>query len=140
MTWIIILTIVVVSALKILITCLPTPIVNWIVAKFEIHSKIELNAKVTIEGVEVKGESKKEIINIFNRATFLERYYIHPGNEHIFLHPQQEGKMLVINIKSKKYNVEILVYKQKGQVVVVKHYRKKLIAYSLLSKELQSIF
>jgi len=139
-TLVVILSIVVVSALKILITCLPTPVVNWIVSKFETHSKIDLDAKVTIGGTEIKGETKKELINNFNKATFLKKYYVHPGNEHYFLHPQKGGKIVVINTKIGKSDVDVLVYKYEDHILVVKDYKKKLIAYSLLSEELLIVF
>ena len=138
MTWVVILSIVVVSALKILITCLPTPVVKWLVSKFEVHTSIDLDAKVTVGGKEIVGKVKEELIDNFNKGTFLKKYYIHPGSEQYLLHPEGGGTPIVIHTKMGKNDVELKLYKYNDRVDVVKQYQKKIIAYSIHSDELQN--
>ncbi|MED4284848.1 YfmQ family protein [Priestia megaterium] len=138
MTWVVILSIVVVSALKILITCLPTPVVKWLFSKFEVHTSIDLNAKVTVGGKEIIGEVKEGLIVNFNKGTFLKKYYIHPGSEQYFLHPGGEGTPIKIDTQIGKKQVVLLLYKYSDRIDVVKQYPKKMIAYSIHSDELQN--
>lgn len=138
MTWIVIISIIVVSALKILITCLPTPVVKWLLDRFATHP--ELNSEhvtVTVDGKKLENESKDNIINDFNKGTFLKSYYVHPGNQESYLKPENSGTPIVIEVKMGKRNVELFVYCYKDRVDVVKHYKKKITAYSILSDDLQ---
>ncbi|QJX79996.1 YfmQ family protein [Priestia megaterium] len=138
MTWVVILSIVVVSALKILITCLPTPVVKWLVGKFEIHKSINMDAKVTIGDKEIKGAPKEELIANFNKGTFLKKYYIHPGSEHYFLYPEGEKTPIKISIQTGGKKVMMWLHQYSDRIDVVKQYPKKIIAYSIHSNELQS--
>lgn len=83
MTWIVVLWIILVSALKLAITCLPTPVVKWFVSKFEMHLHLSEEATVVIDGNQVYGKDKIQFINSFNEATFLKKYYVHPENNEI---------------------------------------------------------
>ncbi|KON70812.1 hypothetical protein AKG34_19890 [Peribacillus butanolivorans] len=126
------------ALLKILVTCLPTDAVNWIISKFKLHSELsDANAIVTIDGKRLEGEDKIQVINYFNKAKFLKKNHIFPGNEQLFLHPENGGTPLVIDTKRGKMDVRLFVYIYNDHVDVVKQYKKKLIAYSLLSDSLQ---
>lgn len=138
MTWIVIVSIIVASAIKILITCLPTPIVKWLLNKFATHP--ELNPEhvtVTVEGKQLDGESKDKVINEFNKGTFLKSYYVHPGNQESFLHPEHGKTPVVIEAIMGKQQIKLYVYSHKDHVDVVKTYKKKIVAYSMLSDSLQ---
>ncbi|MGE7685248.1 YfmQ family protein [Peribacillus simplex] len=129
---------IILSLLKILVSCLPTDAVNWIISKFKIHSEIsDENAIVTFEGKRLEGEEKIQVINYFNNARFLKKNHIFPGNEQLFLHPGNSGSPLVIDTKRGKKDVRLFVYIYNDQVDVVKQYKKKVISYSLFSDSLQ---
>ncbi|ASS97328.1 hypothetical protein BS1321_09600 [Peribacillus simplex NBRC 15720 = DSM 1321] len=129
---------IILSLLKILVSCLPTDAVNWIISKFKIHSEIsDENAIVTFEGKRLEGEEKIQGINYFNNARFLKKNHIFPGNEQLFLHPGNSGSPLVIDTKRGKKDVRLFVYIYNDQVDVVKQYKKKVISYSLFSDSLQ---
>ena len=88
MIWTII-SIILLSLVKILVTCLPTGSVNWLIRKFEIHSKLnEENITLTINGKPLEGDNKVKVINEFNEAIFLKKHYIFPGTEELFLNPE----------------------------------------------------
>lgn len=56
---------------KVLFTCLPTSVVEWMIGKFELHPTLnDATATVTIEGKRVEGEDKNLIITYFNQALF----------------------------------------------------------------------
>lgn len=129
---------IILSLLKLLVTCLPTDAVNWIINKFKIHSEIsDENAIVTFDGKRLEGEEKNQVINYFNNARFLKKNHIFPGNEQLFLHPENSGIPLVIDTKRSKKDVRLFVYIYNDHVDVVKQYKKKVISYSLLSDNLQ---
>ncbi|MFP7159493.1 YfmQ family protein [Priestia aryabhattai] len=137
MTWLVILSIIIVSALKLLITCLPTPVVKWLLKKFELHSKLESSQIIITKGEKtLEGEEKKHIIAEFNKATFLKRYYVHPGNQNYFLQPDGDETPYIIHTKQGKHDVKLSIYNYKNHIDVVKQYKKNLEAYSLLSDKL----
>ncbi|MGF9891537.1 YfmQ family protein [Priestia megaterium] len=137
MTFGVIVSIIIVSVLKILITCLPTPVVKSLVSKFEVHKNISVDAEVTIGGKKIEGIAKEELIVNFNKATFLKKYYIHPGSEHYFLCPEGEETPIKISIQTDKKEIVLWLYKYNDHIDVVKQYSKKIIAYSIHSSELQ---
>ncbi|MDF9763612.1 hypothetical protein OKW24_005385 [Peribacillus simplex] len=127
-----------ISLIKLLVTCLPTDAVNWILSKFEMHSELsDVNAIVTFDGKRLEGEEKIQVINYFNKAKFLKKNHIFPGNEQLFLHPENSGAPLVIDTKKGKKDVRLFLYIYNDHVDVVKQYKKKVVAYSLLSNSLQ---
>ncbi|MDW4509541.1 YfmQ family protein [Priestia megaterium] len=137
MTWIVVLSIIIASALKLLITTMPTPVVKWFLGKFELHSKLDpSHVSIKKDGKQLEGEQKLKFISDFNKATFLKKYYVHPGNEHSFLHPENVKTPYIINYKIGKKDVQLSVYSYKDRIDVVKQYKKKLEAYSLLSDNL----
>ncbi|MGN7177615.1 YfmQ family protein [Cytobacillus firmus] len=73
MTWAVLIPIILVSLLKIVITCLPTGTVNWLLSKFETHSKLkEEDVTVTFGDKILESEEKIKFINQFNEE-FLSR-------------------------------------------------------------------
>ncbi|MBC6972100.1 hypothetical protein H9I32_06590 [Bacillus sp. Xin] len=118
------------GGLKILVSSIPTSVVESLVSRFELHSQLnEKAATVTFDGKCLKGEDKIQIINQFNEAIFLEKYYFPP---------QHDGIPLVIETKRGKSDVKFSIYSFDDRVDVIKQYKKKVVAYSLRSKTLQS--
>ncbi|MGG4487964.1 YfmQ family protein [Metabacillus idriensis] len=139
MTLAVLISLILMSAIKIVMTCLPTFSVDWLISKFEVHSKLSAsNSTVTINGKSLKDEGKIQVINDFNEAVFIKKYYIYRGNENLFLHPENGGTPIVIDAKKGKKDVRIFVYSYKDHVYVVKRFKKKIAAYSLLSDRLQN--
>ncbi|ENQ3081242.1 YfmQ family protein [Bacillus sp. WLY-B-L8] len=127
-TWFIV-SLVIVFTLKLLVTSLPNSVVESFVGKFELHPKLDdTSATVTIDGQPLEGEEKIQIINHFNQALFLEKYYFPP---------QSNGTPLVINTKKGKNDVSFSIYSYNDHVDVIKQYKKKVVAYSLRSDSLQ---
>jgi hypothetical protein len=138
MTWIVILSIVLVSALKLAITCLPTPVVEWLVNKFKVHPTLKTEkVALTIDGKSIEGEKKETFIQMFNEATFIKQHYIYPGNEHYFLSPESGQTPIMIETTIGKKELTILVFCYHDRIEIVKQGKKKIIAYSAFSDELQ---
>ncbi|WML46743.1 YfmQ family protein [Neobacillus sp. PS3-34] len=138
MTWAVVISIILISLVKILMTCLPTGVVEWLTSKFETHSKLnDALATVTLDGKHLDRKEKTQIINYLNEATFLERHYIWPGNEHLYLNPENGGTPIIIDSKRGKKDVRLFVFRYNDHIDVVKQYKKKVVAYSLLSDSLQ---
>ena len=130
-----IISIILISLLKILVTCLPTGSVEWLIKKFETHSKLIVeNTTLTIDGKHLEGEDKIKVINDFNKATFWKKHYIFPGAEEEFLNPEDSETPIVIDTKTGNKEVRLFLYRYNDRVDVVKQYKKKLVAYSLLSE------
>lgn len=139
MTWTII-SIILISFLKILVTCLPTGLVEWLIKKFETHSKLNVeNITLTIDGKQLEGEDEIKVIKDFNEAIFLKKHYIYPGTEEAFLNPEDSETPIVIDTKTGKKDVRLFLYRYNDRVDVVKQNKKKLVAYSLLSENLQNL-
>ncbi|WP_462412782.1 YfmQ family protein [Neobacillus sp. Marseille-QA0830] len=137
MVWTVI-AIILISLVKILITCLPTGVVEWIMGKFEVHSKLsEADVTITIDGNSIEGEAKKQLIHDFNEAIFLKRQYIYPGTEDSYLYPEGSQNPIVIDVKKGKKDVRLFVFCYKDQVDVVKQAQKKVTAYCLRSDIMQ---
>lgn len=138
MTWPVLILTIILSLLKLLVTCLPTDAVNWIMSKFKIHSEIsDADAIVNFDGKRLEGEDKIQVLNYFNEAKFLKKNHIFPGNEKLFLHPENSGTPIIIDVKRGKNDVRLYVYIYNDHVDVVKQYKNKVVAYSLLSESLQ---
>ncbi|MCM3092612.1 MULTISPECIES: YfmQ family protein [unclassified Cytobacillus] len=138
MTWAVLIPIILVSLLKIVITCLPTGTVNWLLSKFETHSKLkEEDVTVTFGDKILEGKEKIKFIDQFNEGIFIKKHYIHPGNEQNFLSPPKAGTPVIMDVKRGETNLRIIVYSYSDRIDVVKQYRKKVVAYSLISEELQ---
>ncbi|MBE6184894.1 YfmQ family protein [Heyndrickxia ginsengihumi] len=127
--WVWVLMIFLIAFVKLLVTCPPTFIVDWFVSKFEVHPKLSNEtATVDINGERLDGEEKIQVINEFNEAIFLQKYYVHP---------KKSGTPLIINTKIGKKNARLFVYIYNDHVDVFKHDKKKIIAYKLLSEGFQ---
>ncbi|MCC3648921.1 MULTISPECIES: YfmQ family protein [Cytobacillus] len=137
MTWAVLVPIILVSLLKIVVTCMPTGTVNWLIRKFETHSRFDVKeVTVTIGDNRLEDEEKLQIINQFNEGIFIKKHYIHPGNEQLFLQPEISGIPIVIEFL--QGDETVFVYSYNDRIDVVKQRRKKVIAYSLISDSLQS--
>ncbi|KRF50238.1 hypothetical protein ASG97_13050 [Bacillus sp. Soil745] len=138
MTWPVLILTIILSLLKLLVTCLPTDAVNWIMSKFKIHSEIsDADAIVTFDGKRLEGEDKVQVLHYFNEAKFLKKNHIFPGNEKLFLYPDNSGTPIIMDVKRGKNDVRLYVYMYNDHVDVVKQYKNKVVAYSLLSESLQ---
>ncbi|MGJ7920931.1 YfmQ family protein [Neobacillus sp. LXY-4] len=139
MTMGVLLSIVLLSLIKILMTCLPTGTVEWLLGKFEIHSKMNKDlVTITINGIPFDEEKKDTLVNFFNQAIFMEKYYIWPGTEQSYINPKYGGTPIIIDSKKGKRDVRLLVFIYSDRVDVVKQSNKKLVAYSLYSESLQN--
>ncbi|MBJ7984325.1 YfmQ family protein [Bacillus cereus] len=128
-TWFIVL-LVVFGAFKIIVSSLPNSVIESIISRYETHPQLdEENVTVTINGNSLEGEKKSQIINDFNEGLFLDRYYAPPQNE---------STPLIINAIRGKKDVTFYIYSHEEHVDVVKQHKKKVIAYSLRSKNLQN--
>ncbi|HWO97844.1 MAG TPA: YfmQ family protein [Bacillus sp. (in: firmicutes)] len=129
MTWSFVLLLTLAALVKVVLTCLPTGVVEWLMSKFELHPTLsDETVTVTIDGKCLEGKDKIQVINDFNEAMFLEKYDIQPENS---------GTPLVIDIKKGKNNVRLFVYIYNDGVNVVKQYKKKVVTYRLRSDRLQ---
>lgn len=133
MTWTFVVLLTLAAFIKILITCLPTSVVEWMISKFELHPTLNDTAvTVTIDGKRLEGEDKNQIIHHFNEALFLEKYnYFHPNTSGI--------PPLVIDTKMGKNNIRFFIYSHRDHVDVIKRYKKKAVAYRLRSTSLQNL-
>lgn len=126
------------SIIKLLVSCLPTDAVNWILKKFDLHFEINhADTSLTMDGKSLEGEDKLQVINHFNKAKFLKKKHIFPGNEHLFLHPEGSETSFVFDTKQGKKAIRLHVFIYNDRIDVVKQYKKKLAAYSLFSDSLQ---
>ena len=140
MTWAVVVSIILISLVKILMTCLPTGVVEWLISKFEVHSKLKSeDVTVTIDDRRLEGQAKIQVIHEFNNAAFLERNYIWPGNEQVYLNPENSGTRLIIDTNKGKKDVRTFVFIYNDRIDVVKKFKKKVKAYSLLSDNLQKL-
>ncbi|MED0966016.1 YfmQ family protein [Bacillus paramycoides] len=128
-TWFIV-TLFIFGALKVLVSSMPTSVVESIISRFELHQKLdEENTTVTVDGKSIEGEMKLQVIHEFNEALFLDKHYFPP---------QGEGTPLVIDTKKGKKMIRFYIYSYEEHVDVIKQYKKKVVAYRLRSKSLQS--
>ncbi|KMY51602.1 YfmQ family protein [Peribacillus loiseleuriae] len=134
-----VITVVVGFILKFLLSP-PSAMVGWVIGKFELHPKLESKeVTVTFNGKHLTEEEKVRFTDYFNEANFLKKYYIFPGNEKLFLHPETNVTPFVINLKRGKKDVNFFVYSYDDHVDVVKQYKKKVVSYSLSSDYLQKV-
>ena len=134
-------TAVLIIALGIMIKMLTSPpsfVVGWISSKFALHPKLDSkDISVTFNGKHLEEEEKVKFTDYFNEALFLERYNIFQGNEHLFLNPETNVIPFVINVKSRKQEMNFFVSGYDDHVDVVKQRKKKVASYCLRSEYLQ---
>ncbi|UNP74955.1 YfmQ family protein [Bacillus nitratireducens] len=128
-TWFIV-TLFIFGALKVLVSSMPTSVVESIISRFELHQKLdEENTTVTVDGESIEGEMKVQVIHEFNEALFLDKHYFPP---------QGNGTPIVMKTKKGKREIRFSIYSYEEHVDVIKQYKKKVVAYRLRSKSLQS--
>lgn len=128
-TWFFIISLVVISLVKIIIACPPNFLAERLVGKFELHPKLEeKDVIIRIGESQIEGQDKNEVLRSFNEAVFLNRYD---------LFPKTNGTPLVIETKKGSKDVTFLVYRYNNHVDVFKQYKKSTVAYRLLSDCLQ---
>ncbi len=94
MVWIV-TSLVVFSLLKLLVTSLPSGVVERLFSRYAVHAKVTSDqTTMTFQGRPLDDQQTSEIIQHFNDAIFIERYYIYPGDEERFLHPQEGPRRL----------------------------------------------
>jgi hypothetical protein len=134
MTWAVLVSVILAGLIKILMTCLPLGMVEWISKKFEIHSKLDdTSSNISFAGKKIEGEEKRKVIHDYNHAVFMERHYIYPGNEQKFLNPKKSGIPIIIESNYPYKNVKLYIYSFDDRIEVVKQNKKKIIAYRLFS-------
>ncbi|WP_338752724.1 YfmQ family protein [Bacillus sp. FJAT-52991] len=135
LTWV---ALIVITGIIKLLTSPPSALVAWIVSKFALHPKLDSkDVTVTFNGKHLKEEENIKFIDYFNKACFLKRYDIFPGNEKSFLHPETNVTPFVINLKKGKRDVNFFIYNYDNHVDVVKQYKEKIVSYSISSEHLQ---
>ncbi|KHD86923.1 YfmQ family protein [Heyndrickxia ginsengihumi] len=131
MTWVLVLSLIIIALIKILFTSPPTFVVDWFVGKFELHQKLNEDiVNININGKSLQGEEKQQIIKEYNEAIFLKRY----GD----VIPKKSGIPLVIDTKRGKNDVRLFVYRYDDHIDIFREYKKNVVAYRLLSESLQT--
>ncbi|KAB2334903.1 hypothetical protein F7731_14200 [Cytobacillus depressus] len=138
MTWTTIAVVIVIGTILTFATCPPSALVGWVLSKFALHPKLDSkDITVTFNGTRLEEEEKIRFNDYFNEAQFLESNHIFPGNEKLFLHPETNVIPFVINVKSRKKEMNFFIYSYDDHVDVVKQWKKKVASYSLRSEYLQ---
>ncbi|KEP27213.1 YfmQ family protein [Bacillus zhangzhouensis] len=142
MVWIV-TSLVVFSLLKLLVTSLPSGVVERLFSRYAVHAKVTSDqTNMTFQGRPLDDQQKSKIIQHFNDAIFIERYYIYPGDEERFLHPKEGPAPLTMQTKIGKQDVTLYLFHYDDHVDVVRQFthkpKKKLTAYRLRSEPLQT--
>lgn len=142
MVWIV-TSLVVFSLLKLLVTSPPSGVVERLFSRYAVHAKVTSDqTTIMFEDRPLNDQQTSEIIQHFNDAIFIERYYIYPGDEERFLHPQEGPAPLTMQTKLGKHDVTLYLYHYDDHVDVVRQFthkpKKKLMAYRLRSEPLQT--
>ena len=128
------------AAIKIVLTCMPSDLVDWILRKFALHPTLDIkDVKVTYNGKHLESEEKTKFIDHFNEATFLKKYFVVQGHEQLFLNPETNISPIVVDMKKGKKPITLFVFCYAEHVDVVKQYKNKVVAYQLRSDQLQTI-
>ncbi|MEA1009006.1 YfmQ family protein [Bacillus cereus] len=128
-TWFIV-TLFIFGALKVLVSSMPTSVVESIISRFELHQKLdEEHTTVSLDGKNIEGEKKTQVIHEFNEALFLDKHYFPPHGE---------GIPIIIETKKGKRTITLSIYSYEEHVDVIKQYKKNVVAYRLRSKSLQT--
>ncbi len=129
-TWFIV-TLFIFGALKVLVSSMPTSVVESIISRFELHQKLdEEHTTVSLDGKNIEGEKKTQVIHEFNEALFLDKHYFPPHGE---------GIPIIIETKKGKRTITLSIYSYEEHVDVIKQYKKNVVAYRLRSKSLQTL-
>nr|MDH3177265.1 YfmQ family protein [Bacillus pumilus] len=144
LVWIV-TSLVVFSLLKLLVTSLPSGVVERLFSRYAVHAKVTSDhTTIMFEDRPLDDQQASEIIQHFNDAIFIERYYIYPGDEERFLRPQEGPAPLTMKTKLGKHDVTLYLYHYDDHVDVVRQFthkpKKKLTAYRLRSEPLQTSY
>ncbi|MDM5320534.1 YfmQ family protein [Bacillus pumilus] len=144
LVWIV-TSLVVFSLLKLLVTSLPSGVVERLFSRYAVHAKVPSDqTTIMFEDHPLNDQQASEIIQHFNDAIFIERYYIYPGDEERFLRPQEGLAPLTMQTKLGKHDVTLYLYHYDDHVDVVRQFThkptKKLTAYRLRSEPLQTSY
>lgn len=137
MTWISIIALVLFCIVKVLMTCLPTGVVEWLLGKYKLHLKLsEVNTEVLYNGRKIEGALKTDILKLFNEATVREKYSLYPGSEERYLHPENADYSLTIVTRNGKKELKLLLSSYKDRMDIVKQYKNKIVVYSTYPLEM----
>ena len=144
MVWIV-TSLVVFSLLKLLVTSLPSGVVERLFSRYAVQANVTSDPPtIMFEDRPLDDQQASDIIQHFNDAIFIERYYIYPGDEERFLHPQEGPAPLTMQTKLGKHDVTLYLYHYDDHVDVVRQFthkpKKKLTAYRLRSEPLQTSY
>lgn len=136
-TWTVILVSIIISLVKILMTCLPTGVVNWLLSLFEVHPKLEASkVAVNIGEFQMGPGETRDFVKLWNESISMQKHYIWPGTEHNYINRDSSGSRIIITTKMGKHELKIIAFVEKDQIEVVKHWKRKIVAYSLSSDKL----
>lgn len=132
MTWISIIALVLFCIIKILMTCLPTGVVDWLLDKYRLHLRLNnLDTEIIYNDMKVDGANKDAIIKIFNEAIVREKYSLYPGSEETYLNSKSAEYSLIIHTKKGNKNIKLFLNSYQDHVDIVKRYKNKIVAYSI---------
>ena len=138
MTWMTISAIVI-GVILIFISSPTSMLVGWFVSKFELQPKLDSkDVIVTFNGTDLEEAEKHRFNDYFNGAQFLGRNHIFPGNENLFLQPENSVIPYVVKVKNRNKEMNYFVYIYEDHVEVVKQWKKKVAAFSIKSEYLQN--
>jgi len=130
---------IVLSLFKLLVTCLPNDAVKWITKKFEIHFPLNNdNTVATYNNSSLSKDEKTKLVQTYNEAQFIKSQHIFPGNEELFLHPENGTTPIIIDTKKGKKDFRLYMFVYEDHIDVVRQSNKKVIAYVLSSESIQS--
>lgn len=137
MTWTVLLSMIGLSLIKILMTCLPTGVVERLLNLFQVHPKLDAaNVSISVGSHSLGEEDIRKIIPHWNEAIFMQKHYIWPGTEQHYLYPDHKGIPLQIHTKMGKHDLKLHAFVDQDRIEVVKQWKTKLIAYTLSSEKL----
>lgn len=124
MSWVFIVLLIVASLIKVLAASMPSGVVDKVGKRFQLHPKLSYDVTVKRDGKALAEEESQRIIDQFNEASFLEKYYYAPA---------PEGVPFEIETKQGRF----MVYPYPDRVDVFKYQKKKVSSYSLRSQTMQ---
>ncbi|GIQ69479.1 YfmQ family protein [Xylanibacillus composti] len=134
MTWAVLGSIILFSLIKIMMTCLPTGVVEWLLNQFRVHEALRsTDVSISYGDVPLEDEDKDQMIVFFNQANLLETHYVWPGAEHLYA--GNGGVPFIITMRGKS-SASIRLFDGGDHIAVIKQSKRKLIAYSLGSEQL----
>lgn len=125
MSWVFIVLLIVASLIKVLAASAPSGVVDKVGKRFQLHPKLSYDVTVKKNGKPLSDEETQLIVDQFNEANFLEKYYYAPA---------PEGVPYEIETAQGRF----LVYPYPDRVDVFKYQKKKVSSYSLRSQTMQS--